>query len=81
MKKLAFLLCLILQGINFTSAQEYFFYHYKDKKILNRNYLYVAVKFKNNISAGESSAILQLTFGSLADSKSSVKYTYSSGAS
>lgn len=34
-------------------AQEYFFYHFKDKQVLNRNYSYLTIKFKQNTTKSE----------------------------
>jgi subtilisin-like proprotein convertase family protein len=54
MKKTSILVWLlfIFSSLNI-SAQEYFFYHFKDKMVLNRDHGYITVKFSQNTTQSE----------------------------
>jgi subtilisin family serine protease/subtilisin-like proprotein convertase family protein len=54
MKKTSILVLLlfIFSSVQ-TAAQEYFFYHFKDKMVLNRDFGYLTVKFKPNTLQSE----------------------------
>src|SRR5436190_13914413 len=78
MKKAFLIILFVCFGFNI-SSQEYFFYHFKDKKTLNRVYQYIPVKFNSNIPLIESSNIIENVLGNEVESKSVVKYSYQNG--
>src|SRR4030095_9985962 len=53
MKKISILIFLLSNLINLTFCQDYFFYHFKDKMNMNRNYGYLTIKFKENTPQSE----------------------------